>query len=117
MRSAGTRRSRRRDVWHDRAVFHFLTEAADRDPYVSHVQRALRPGGHLIVATFAEDGPTRCSGLAVARYNAVELQSVFGPRFQVVDTVREPHVTPSGGTQSFSNVSADFRPKPCKSRV
>ena len=89
------------DVWHDRAVFHFLTEKADRQLYVAQARRAVRPGGHLIVATFADDGPTRCSGLPVARYSAEELSGEFGDSFQLIDTVRELHVTPSGAQQSF----------------
>ena len=89
------------DVWHDRAVFHFLTEEADRQLYVAQARRAVRPGGHLIVATFADDGPTRCSGLPVTRYSAGELSEEFGDAFQLIDTVRELHVTPSGAQQSF----------------
>lgn len=89
------------DVWHDRAVFHFLTDAADREAYVTQVQNALRPGGHVVMATFAEDGPTICSGLPVTRYGAMDLHAVFGARFQIVETAREQHVTPSGRRQSF----------------
>jgi ubiquinone/menaquinone biosynthesis C-methylase UbiE len=89
------------DVWHDRAVFHFLTEEPDRQLYVAQTRRAVRPGGHLIVATFADDGPTRCSGLPVARYSAEELSREFGDAFQLVENVRERHVTPSGVQQPF----------------
>jgi ubiquinone/menaquinone biosynthesis C-methylase UbiE len=89
------------DVWHDRAVFHFLTDPSDRQAYVAQVRRAVRPHGHLIVATFAEDGPQKCSGLPVARYTAAQLHAEFGSRFALIDSVREGHVTPSGATQSF----------------
>ena len=89
------------DVWHDRAVFHFLTSAADRKRYVAQMTHALRPGGHAIIATFAEDGPTRCSGLDVVRYDAEKLASELGPAFDLVDSVREEHVTPNGVRQAF----------------
>jgi len=69
------------DVWHDRAVFHFLTTAEERQSYVQKVLRAVRPGGLVIVATFAEDGPTKCSGLPVMRYSANELHAEFGEPF------------------------------------
>jgi len=88
-------------VWHDRAVFHFLTEPADRDAYVAHVERAVRPGGHVLVATFAEDGPTQCSGLPVVRYSAAELHGAFGSAFDLLSSEREEHVTPAGAHQSF----------------
>ena len=90
------------DVWHDRAVFHFLTRAEDRARYVSQVQRAVRPGGHVLVATFAEDGPSRCSGLDVARYSPTQLHSVFGAGFVLEASVRENHTTPSGNQQAFT---------------
>jgi ubiquinone/menaquinone biosynthesis C-methylase UbiE len=88
-------------LWHDRAVFHFLTDGKDRVAYVGQVRRALRPKGCAVVATFADDGPTRCSGLPVARYSAEALRAEFGPAFQLVDSAREQHVTPAGVTQSF----------------
>lgn len=90
------------DVWHDRAVFHFLTEAADRTRYVQQVRHAVRPGGIVIVATFAEDGPTRCSGLDVARYAPDALHAEFGAGFALVEHRRELHTTPSGATQAFT---------------
>jgi ubiquinone/menaquinone biosynthesis C-methylase UbiE len=90
------------DVWHDRAVFHFLTRAEDRARYVLQVQRAVRPGGHVLVATFAEDGPTRCSGLAVARYSPKQLHGVFGAGFVLETSLRENHITPSGAQQAFT---------------
>jgi SAM-dependent methyltransferase len=71
-------------VWHDRAVFHFLTDATDRQAYVEQVRRAVRPGGYVLVATFAEDGPEYCSGLPVVRYSAEGLHSEFGADFQLV---------------------------------
>lgn len=89
------------DVWHDRAVFHFLTDAEDRRQYVSQVRRALRPEGHVVIATFAEDGPTRCSGLQIARYSAPELEAEFGTQFRLIRTAREEHSTPSGSLQAF----------------
>lgn len=88
-------------VWHDRAVFHFLTDAADRAAYVRQVQRAVRPGGFVLVATFAEDGPTKCSGLPVARYTPEELHREFGGEFELLTSERESHETPMGTVQSF----------------
>jgi 2-polyprenyl-3-methyl-5-hydroxy-6-metoxy-1,4-benzoquinol methylase len=88
-------------VWHDRAVFHFLTEPADRDAYVAQVEHAVRPGGHVLVATFAEDGPMRCSGLPVVRYSATALHRAFGAAFDLLSSEREEHVTPQGVHQSF----------------
>jgi len=88
-------------LWHDRAVFHFLTAPADRAAYVEQVTRALRPGSHIILATFAPDGPTRCSGLPVQRHDADSILREFGPRFRLVATTTERHTTPSGATQPF----------------
>ena len=90
------------DVWHDRAVFHFLTEERSRAQYVAQVRHAVRPGGHVLVATFAEDGPTRCSGLEVARYSATALRGEFGQDFRVVESRREEHHTPWGAVQAFT---------------
>lgn len=89
-------------VWHDRAVFHFLTTADDQARYVARVRHALRPGGHVVIATFAEDGPTRCSGLEVSRYSAPELLEVFGDTFTLITSEREEHRTPSGAIQRFT---------------
>ena len=89
------------DVWHDRAVFHFLTSAADRARYVERVRHAVKAGGYVLVATFADDGPTRCSGLPVTRYSATALHQEFGSGFRLVESVLEEHVTPSGATQAF----------------
>lgn len=88
-------------VWHDRAVFHFLTQPADRQRYVTAVRQAVRPGGFVIVATFAPDGPPRCSGLDVVRYSPESLHSEFGRGFELVDSARETHHTPAGGEQQF----------------
>jgi SAM-dependent methyltransferase len=89
------------DIWHDRAVFHFLTEPADRRAYVRNVLHAVRSGGHVIVSTFAEDGPLQCSGLPVMRYDADALHDEFGAAFELVRHEREAHRTPAGNTQKF----------------
>lgn len=93
---------RRYSLWHDRAVFHFLTEPSDRARYVDLARSAIAPGGHLVIATFASDGPLQCSGLPVARYSATDLAFVFGSNFTVVDARQEAHTTPSGNTQQFT---------------
>lgn len=89
------------DVWHDRAVFHFLTNADDRARYVAQVGRVVRPGGYVIVASFAPEGPTRCSGLDVVRYAPSDLHAEFGDRYRLLDSAHEEHRTPTGVTQSF----------------
>lgn len=89
------------DIWHDRAVFHFLTDAADRAAYVRQVMKAVKPGGHVIVATFAPDGPEQCSGLPVARYAPDQLHGEFGPAFELVEHASEAHKTPWGAVQHF----------------
>ena len=89
------------DLWHDRAVFHFLTAPADRARYIEQARISVKPGGFVIVASFAHDGPARCSGLPVARYTADALHHEFGSAFRLVDSVREEHVTPSGTKQAF----------------
>ncbi len=89
------------DVWHDRAVFHFLTAAADRRAYVRQVVRAVRRGGHIIVSAFGPEGPTRCSGLDVVRYDAESLQAQFGANFRLISSSRHLHETPFGTTQQF----------------
>lgn len=91
----------RYDVWHDRAVFHFLTSADDRGAYVRQVARAVKLGGHVIVATFGPDGPEKCSGLDVVRYDAENLHSEFGPKFRLLNSVTELHETPWGTPQQF----------------
>jgi ubiquinone/menaquinone biosynthesis C-methylase UbiE len=89
------------DVWHDRAVFHFLTTRKEREAYVEAVLRAVKPGGHVIVATFAEDGPEKCSGLPVMRYSADGLHAEFGAPFTLLQQEREEHHTPFGTVQKF----------------
>jgi trans-aconitate methyltransferase len=89
------------DLWHDRAAFHFLTKPTDRDAYAARLKKAVRPGGHVIIATFAPDGPERCSGLRTVRYDPAGVASVLGPELELVDSRRHDHVTPSGNTQRF----------------
>jgi trans-aconitate methyltransferase len=89
------------EVWHDRAAFHFLTEERDRAAYVARMRKALRAGGHAIVATFAPDGPGRCSGLPIMRYDAETLGQTLGSGFELIETRRHAHATPWGSTQSF----------------
>ena len=89
------------DIWHDRAVFHFLTEAADRQAYVEQVKRAVRPGGHVIIATFGLDGPDKCSGLPVVRCLPEALHAEFGDEFMLVGHEQETHHTRSGAVQQF----------------
>ena len=91
----------RYDIWHDRAVFHFLTDPKDRKAYVDQVMRAVKPGGHVIVATFASDGPEKCSGLPVMRYDADSLHSEFGEALFLASHEKESHHTPAGMTQQF----------------
>ena len=93
--------SRNYDLWHDRAAFHFLTEQADRDAYVIRLKKALRPGGHAVIATFASDGPERCSGLPIVRYDPEALARTLGPSFELVESRRHDHLTPGGNTQRF----------------
>ncbi len=89
------------DVWHDRAVFHFLIDATDRRKYVELALRSIPEGGRLIVATFADDGPRRCSDLDVVGYNAESLSSEFGPGFTLIKETRATHTTPWGKPQAF----------------
>lgn len=89
------------DIWHDRAVFHFLTDPIDRLAYVQQVMRSVKPGGHVIVATFAPDGPEQCSGLPVARYAPDQLHGEFGPSFELIEHASEEHKTPWGSVQHF----------------
>ena len=93
--------SREYDLWHDRAAFHFLTEAADRAAYLDRLTQAIRPGGHTIIGTFAIDGPERCSGLPVMRYDATLLSAALGRAFALIGTRRQDHTTPTGGVQRF----------------
>lgn len=98
------------DVWHDRAVFHFLTSKDERRAYAQKVLQSVKPGGLVIIATFAEDGPTQCSGLPVMRYSANELHSEFGESFQLLGHEKQSHHTPTGNEQKF--VYCCFRKNP-----
>lgn len=89
-------------VWHDRAVFHFLTEASDRAAYAQTLAAGLQPGGHLILSTFAKDGPLKCSGLEIRRYDCEEIQAELGGSLELLDRAKEDHVTPFGTIQKFS---------------
>jgi 2-polyprenyl-3-methyl-5-hydroxy-6-metoxy-1,4-benzoquinol methylase len=89
------------DVWHDRAAFHFLTDAKDRAAYAERVLNAVRPGGHVIIGTFAPDGPERCSGLPIVRHDAVSLGEILGPSFELVENRNHAHQTPMGTIQRF----------------
>lgn len=93
--------SQRYDLWHDSAALHFMTAPEDRHAYVDRLTRAVVPGGQVIIGTFAPDGPDKCSGLAVMRYDADSLQSVLGSRFELEQTLPYDHHTPSGGLQRF----------------
>jgi len=93
--------SRTYDVWHDRAAFHFLTEEHDRDAYVTRLRKALKIGGHAIMATFALDGPEKCSGLPVMRYDATRLAQALGFGFNLLRSQPNDHATPWGSQQRF----------------
>lgn len=90
------------DLWHDRAVFHFLTEAEERERYIASAGAAVRPGGHAVVAAFAPSGPERCSGLPVCRYDAAGIAGAFAPAFELVASASETHMTPWGKPQDFA---------------
>lgn len=89
------------DLWHDRAVLHFLTEPADRARYVEVMKAALGPGATVILAAFAPDGPEKCSGLPVRRHDSASLAALLGPEFRRVEEARQEHVTPGGNVQKF----------------
>ncbi len=89
------------DVWHDRAVFHFLTNKDDRARYVEQVCYALKPGGKVIISTFGPDGPLKCSGLPIVRYNHDSLHGEFGAMFKLIEHGQEDHLTPDGSVQKF----------------
>jgi hypothetical protein len=93
--------SRRYDLWHDRAVFHFLVDEAQRTQYLNVLRTAIAPDGYLMMATFGPEGPMRCSGLEVRRYAAAELSAVLGPTFRLITSDIEKHTTPSGNIQQF----------------
>ena len=89
------------DIWHDRAAFHFLTDASDRAAYIARLERGLKVGGHAIIATFAPDGPEKCSGLPVARYDSAGLARTLGAAFKLIHTQRHAHTTPWQARQAF----------------
>lgn len=89
------------DIWHDRAVFHFLVEAEDRRRYLAHLRQTLKVNGGAVIATFAPDGPEKCSGLPVVRYSPDTLAAELGDGFALIESRPHPHVTPSGIVQSF----------------
>ncbi|MEO8870017.1 MAG: class I SAM-dependent methyltransferase [Granulicella sp.] len=103
------------EVWHDRAVFHFLTSPEDRAAYVRQVTRAVKPGGSVIISTFGPEGPTRCSGLEAVRYDAESLHREFGVHFRLLRSSKELHKTPFGTIQQFLYCSC--RIEPSKSMV
>lgn len=89
------------DLWHDRAVFHFLTQPEDREAYVRRLHKSLKPGGEIVISTFAEEGPVQCSGLPVVRYSIASLHAALGTEFELKDHLIELHHTPFGTTQQF----------------
>jgi len=97
--------ARRYGLWHDRAVLHFLTTDAERADYLAVLRHAVVPGGAVVIATFAEDGPEQCSGLPVVRYSCDELADLLGPQFTVAATRRQVHTTPAATQQPFSWVA------------
>jgi len=90
------------DLWHDRAVFHFLTNEEDRKKYVKCMDRALNSGGHIIISTFAIDGPLKCSGLDVERYSPEKIKNELGASFKFFKSISETHLTPSNNEQKFT---------------
>jgi len=89
------------DLWHDRAVFHFLTQASDRKKYIDLLHKVMKPGGHLIIAAFAIGGPEKCSGLDIVQYDAAKLSRELGETFILVEQANEAHITPGGKMQAF----------------
>ena len=105
------------DVWHDRAALHFLTDPKDRAAYVERVIRAVRAGGHVIIGTFAPDGPERCSGLPVVRHDARSLGELLGSSFELAESRRHDHQTPGGAIQKFQFLAVAIRCSPtCSDR-
>ena len=98
------------DVWHDRATFHFLTDPGDQAKYVQRVQALVAPGGHVVLATFAPDGPEQCSGLPVARHSPASLATLFDEQFELIDASQHMHDTPWRTTQSFTHALLARRP-------
>jgi ubiquinone/menaquinone biosynthesis C-methylase UbiE len=89
------------DLWHDRAVFHFMVRAEDRSAYLATLRRAVKRGGQVIIATFTKNGPEKCSGLPVERYEPEDLAAQLGPEFRLMESLREEHATPAGRIQAF----------------
>jgi 2-polyprenyl-3-methyl-5-hydroxy-6-metoxy-1,4-benzoquinol methylase len=89
------------DLWHDRAAFHFLTDPADQSAYVDRLRKAVKPGGYVIIGTFALDGPERCSGLPIVRHDMASLSALLGTDFKLIDARRHDHATPWGALQRF----------------
>mgnify|MGYP001607672235 CR=1 FL=1 len=89
------------DLWHDRALFHFLTDVGDREKYLRKLRQSLRSNGHVIISTFSLDGPKRCSGLDIRQYDAQSLGAELGEDFDLIETLNEQHPTPFGTTQKF----------------
>jgi SAM-dependent methyltransferase len=96
------------DLWHDRAVFHFLTDPLQQQQYIEVVAEALKPGGEVIVGAFASDGPTHCSGLEVARYDPAQMHDLFGQRFTLLESQTETHRTPWESEQKFTYCRCRF---------
>jgi SAM-dependent methyltransferase len=99
------------DLWHDRAVFHFLTDESDRQAYLNALKNSLKPNGYLLLATFAPDGPLKCSGLDICQYSTEDMQSFLGPEFALLKEARIDHTTPSGSVQKFNYALFQFLPK------
>lgn len=97
-------------IWHDRAVFHFLTSESDREKYRNVLRTALIPNAHLVIATFALDGPEKCSGLPVERYDAEKIKRTLGAEFQLLEQQAESHTTPSGNEQRFNYFLLQYQP-------
>lgn len=89
------------DIWHDRAVFHFLTDPADQQKYILQVLHALKPGGTVIISTFGPQGPLKCSGLPIVRYDHQTLHKTFGQAFELLEHGEDDHLTPAGAIQKF----------------
>jgi 2-polyprenyl-3-methyl-5-hydroxy-6-metoxy-1,4-benzoquinol methylase len=89
------------DIWHDRVVFHFLTQSEERSKYVEQLKHALKPSGYVIIATFGPEGPLKCSGLPVCRYDVSALMAEFGTSFELKEHVMEWHETPTAASQQF----------------
>jgi SAM-dependent methyltransferase len=100
------------EIWHDRAAFHFLTEEHDRSAYVARLGRALKTGGYAIIATFALDGPERCSGLQIVRYDPASLGKTLGRAFELIDTQRHTHATPWGTEHRSNSACSSIAPEP-----